>query len=91
MDSIQAKLFEAQCTPIVGVIPAALKVVVSLVQIVAAATFLLILQTVGKPYLPERFVSHESDACVWHISVGFMSSILGIVGVASFGLAPQNR
>jgi len=85
MESVQSTLFRAQCHPIIGTVPAVLKVIVSVVEIVAAGAFLFLLQTVGKPLLSKRFVEHESDACVSHIWLGVMSALFGITAAATLG------
>lgn len=87
MDRIQSTLFKAQCHPVIGTLPAVLKVIVSAIEIIAAGIFLLLLQTVGQSCLSKRFVEHESDACLWHIWNGMIWTLQGIVGTVTFGYA----
>jgi len=88
MYQVQRALSTASSYPIIGVVPAAVKTVVSGVEIVSATAFKLMLDCGGKKLCSTEFVEHEKNACRAHVTLGVLSLYYSLFGVVTIGWGP---
>jgi len=88
MFKFQRRLSRASSYPFIGIVPASLKLGVSVIEVVAASAFLLMLEAGGKKLCSSDFIKHEIKACENHVNIGVISGAYSLLGIATIGWGP---
>lgn len=86
MFNVQKVLFIASAVPVIGVVPAALKTVVSLIENLVATVFLGFYKVIDMTLCDSKFIKHEIQACEEHCWLAFFSMYQGLFAMCMLGI-----